>query len=132
MNESQLKLEQLFKSCDTRGTGFIDKQEFHDLCSGFNIGNGDADIIFFDLDHDGDGRISFEDFSFGFRDFLGPKRRSSLGGQKADFKLEKGDDEGIIDGYDDERNKRSFDVKAWSSLSHNLGSEDVKKVLGVR
>ncbi len=39
---------------------------------GFQIGNEDADAIFDDLDHDGDGRISFEDFSFGFRDFLTP------------------------------------------------------------
>ena len=40
---------------------------------------GDSDIIFADLDHDGDGKINFEDFSFGFRDFLTPgSRRGSL------------------------------------------------------
>lgn len=61
------QLEQLFKRCDTRGTGYIDQCEFRDLCRGFEIDDADADIIFFDLDHDGDGRISFEDFSFGFR-----------------------------------------------------------------
>ena len=26
------------------------------------IGQGDSDIIFADLDHDGDGKINFEDF----------------------------------------------------------------------
>ena len=36
---------------------------------------GDSDIIFADLDHDGDGKINFEDFSFGFRDFLTPGSR---------------------------------------------------------
>ena len=40
---------------------------------------GDSDIIFADLDHDGDGKINFDDFSFGFRDFLTPgSRRGSL------------------------------------------------------
>ena len=31
------------------------------------------------MDHDGDGKIDFEDFSFGFRDFLVPgSRRGSI------------------------------------------------------
>jgi hypothetical protein len=43
------------------------------------IVQGDSDIIFADLDHDGDGKINFEDFSFGFRDFLTPgSRRGSI------------------------------------------------------
>ena len=78
-SQHQVKLETLFKRCDTNGTGYIDQQDFRDLCSGFQIGHEDADIIFFDLDHDQDGRISFEDFSFGFRDFLTPgSRRGSI------------------------------------------------------
>ena len=40
---------------------------------------GDSDIIFADLDHDGDGKINFEDFSFGFRDFLTPGSRRGRG-----------------------------------------------------
>lgn len=51
------RLEQLFRRCDTNGKGFIDQAEFRDLCSGFDIDAADADIIFYDLDHDGDGRI---------------------------------------------------------------------------
>ena len=73
------KLEQLFKRCDTRGDGFIGQKEFRDLCRDFGIENGDADTIFYDLDHDGDGSISFEDFAFGFRDFVTPgARRGSI------------------------------------------------------
>jgi len=53
-------------------SGYIDHHEFRDLCASFDINPHDADIIFADLDHDGDNRISFEDFSFGFRDFLTP------------------------------------------------------------
>ena len=52
-NMSQLKLEQLFHKCDRKGTGFIDHDEFRDLCSGFGISGEDADMIFADLDHDG-------------------------------------------------------------------------------
>jgi hypothetical protein len=74
-----LNFEQLFKRCDTRGDGFIGQKEFRDLCRDFDIDNPDADIIFYDLDHDGDGQISFEDFAFGFRDFVTPNaRRGSI------------------------------------------------------
>ena len=45
------------------------KSHFYFYCQ------GDSDIIFADLDHDGDGKINFEDFSFGFRDFLTPGSR---------------------------------------------------------
>ena len=72
---NHVRLDQLFTRCDTKGTGFIDRDEFRELCGGFDIGAQDADIIFADLDHDGDGRISYEDFSHGFRDFLTPGSR---------------------------------------------------------
>ena len=79
MSHNNFKLEQLFKRCDTRGDGFIGQKEFRDLCRDFGIENGDADTIFYDLDHDGDGSISFEDFAFGFRDFVTPgARRGSI------------------------------------------------------
>ena len=72
---SQERLENLFKACDKRGTGFIDSPAFRELCASFEIEGEDADFIFADLDHDGDNRISFEDFAFGFRDFLTPGAR---------------------------------------------------------
>ena len=76
---SQERLEILFSKCDRRGTGFIDSQAFRELCASFEIEGEDADSIFYDLDHDGDNKISFEDFSHGFRDFLTPgARRGSL------------------------------------------------------
>ena len=76
---SQERLENLFSKCDRRGTGFIDSQAFRELCASFEIEGEDADSIFYDLDHDGDNKISFEDFSHGFRDFLTPgARRGSL------------------------------------------------------
>ena len=103
MSHHNIRLETLFSQCDTSGTGLINSEDFQDLCAGFGIeevhpgsetkyfsgGNetflwtcffqGDSDIIFADLDHDGDGKINFEDFSFGFRDFLTPgSRRGSL------------------------------------------------------
>ena len=76
---SQERLENLFTKCDRRGTGFIDSQAFRELCASFEIEGEDADFIFYDLDHDGDNKISFDDFAHGFRDFLTPgARRGSL------------------------------------------------------
>ena len=76
---SQDRLENLFSKCDRRGTGFIDSQAFRELCASFDIEGDDADSIFYDLDHDGDNKISFDDFAHGFRDFLTPgARRGSL------------------------------------------------------
>lgn len=72
---SQERLENLFTKCDRRGTGFIDSQAFRELCHSFEIEGEDADSIFYDLDHDGDKKISFEDFAHGFRDFLTPGTR---------------------------------------------------------
>nr|CAD7396446.1 unnamed protein product [Timema poppensis] len=54
---------------------------FRELCTGFDIPPRDADVIFRDLDHDGDGRVSLDDFAWGFRDFLsgsGTSRRASV------------------------------------------------------
>ncbi|XP_054931372.1 uncharacterized protein [Dermacentor andersoni] len=65
-----LQLEQLFRACDTRGTGYLDREELRKLCHRFSISSQDADAIFEDLDHDDDGRIDFHDFEKGFRDFL--------------------------------------------------------------
>lgn len=65
-----LQLEQLFRACDTRGTGYLDREELRELCHRFSICSQDADAIFEDLDHDDDGRIDFDDFQKGFRDFL--------------------------------------------------------------
>lgn len=65
-----LQLEQLFKACDTRGSGFLDRDELRKLCHRFSICSQDADAIFEDLDHDTDGKIDFQDFEKGFKDFL--------------------------------------------------------------
>ncbi|ODM99735.1 Ras and EF-hand domain-containing protein [Orchesella cincta] len=73
------RLDELFKACDTKERGVIGPDEFRELCNKFGISPSDSDVIFIDLDHDGDGSIDFEDFSYGFRDFLTPgSRRGSL------------------------------------------------------
>lgn len=150
-----LKLEHLFKRCDTRGTGFIDQKEFRDLCRGFEIENNDADIIFDDLDHDGDGRISFNDFAFGFRDFLTPgARRGSIQlgltspstpagmvSRQPSFRYSNDDaDDGLPEEFDVEtqekqrvmEKKHQEAKEAWKNFADHLGKEDVKKFLSVR
>ncbi|GFY61595.1 EF-hand domain-containing protein [Trichonephila inaurata madagascariensis] len=64
------QLQQFFKTCDLEGTRSVDREAFRDLCSRLNIAREDADVIFEDLDHDRDGRISFTDFSRGFSNFV--------------------------------------------------------------
>lgn len=65
-----LQLEQLFRACDSRGSGYLDRGELRRLCHQFSISSHDADAIFEDLDHDNDGKINFTDFEKGFKDFL--------------------------------------------------------------
>ena len=61
---SQLKLEQLFRRCDSQGKGFIDHHEFRALCASFEIASSDADIIFADLvskHKQNDGQLFWKD-----------------------------------------------------------------------
>ena len=148
------QLEQLFRQCDHRGNGFIDQSEFRDLCRGFDIADPDADIIFYDLDHDGDGRISFEDFSFGFRDFLTPgARRGSIQmgintasspshKKSSDLKFKFSDSVAFENSFDeteefirkrDDMERKHRDAQAaWRNFADQLGKEDIKNVLSVR
>ncbi|XP_050426081.1 ras and EF-hand domain-containing protein homolog isoform X2 [Adelges cooleyi] len=71
---SESRLEDLFHECDRTGQGRIGPKEFQELCANFDIGVTDADVIFTDLDRDGDGQICLEDFAWGFRDFLAPDK----------------------------------------------------------
>ncbi|RWS28622.1 ras and EF-hand domain-containing protein-like protein, partial [Leptotrombidium deliense] len=57
-----------FNECDVDGSGFIGKDEVHLICDKFGIADN-ADDVFKDLDRDGDGQISFEDFCAGFSEF---------------------------------------------------------------
>ena len=68
------------------------------------------------MDHDGDGKIDFEDFSFGFRDFLVPgSRRGSIqlslvpprGGLQRGYTME------VVD----EEKQKTMEVKIYFFLS---------------
>lgn len=136
MSEQEIKLGDLFRRCDTGGTGFIGRDEFRRLCCDFELDVNDADIIFGDLDHDADGKISFEDFCFGFRDAMTPdSRRGSMQlglQQQQQFKeLDCNHDEV-------ERQQRLMEARheeakqAWKSFADHLGKEEVRKFLSVR
>jgi len=72
---SDVHLEDLFYECDRNGEGKIGPEEFQELCAKFDIEPSDSDVIFSDLDRDGDGQICLEDFAWGFRDFLSPDKQ---------------------------------------------------------
>jgi hypothetical protein len=131
---SELQLEQLFRACDKQGTGHIGPSEFRDLCSTFDIDHDDSDTIFADLDHDGDGQISLEDFRWGFRDFLTPgSRRSSL--QVNSGSNGRGmcmaSEETIARQAETER-RHSQARAAWSLLVAGVGEVNVHKFLSTR
>lgn len=73
---SEVRLEDLFYECDRNGEGKIGPVEFQELCAKFDIGHSDSDVIFKDLDRDGDGQICIEDFAWGFRDFLSQDKQA--------------------------------------------------------
>ena len=139
---NHVRLDQLFTRCDTKGTGFIDRDEFRELCGGFDIGAQDADIIFADLDHDGDGRISYEDFSHGFRDFLTPGSRRGTAQLTAPWHRQnsfrgtpENTDQSLVEleAKQKEMVKRHQRArKAWHHLADHLSQDDIKKFLADR
>ncbi len=51
------QLRHLFQTCDRHRRGYIDRDEFGELCATFQIDSTDVDVIFSDLDRDRDQRI---------------------------------------------------------------------------
>lgn len=63
------KLHELFKKVDTDASGFIGLDEVRDICSKFGSNDEECHLIFNHLDKDGDGLVSFEDFTAGFNEY---------------------------------------------------------------
>jgi Ca2+-binding protein (EF-Hand superfamily) len=131
---NELQLEQLFRACDKQGTGHIGPSEFRDLCAGFDIDHSDSDAIFTDLDHDGDGQVSLEDFAWGFRDFLTPgSRRSSVqvsaGSDVTGIYVN--NEEAVKHQVETERRHENARI-AWSHLVAGVGEANVHKFLSTR
>lgn len=131
---NELQLEQLFRACDKHGAGHIGPSEFRDLCSGFDIDPADSDAIFTDLDHDGDGQVSLEDFAWGFRDFLTPgsRRGSVYFSAGSDVTGTHFNNEEAVK-YQAEIERRHENAKdAWSQLVAGVGEANVHKFLSTR
>jgi len=118
-----LRIHELFKACDTKGTGTIGPQEFSDLCLKFGIRDVDAEVIFIDLDHDGDGQIDFDDFKHGFSDFLTP------GSRRGSFQVNLNDGTTAIQQLMQMEKKHATARKAWKHFAHNVGATNMKSFL---
>lgn len=57
-----VELRRLFEACDRHRRGFIGRDEFAELCDSFQIGRSESEVIFADLDRDGDQRIRWSTF----------------------------------------------------------------------
>jgi len=132
--DNELQLEQLFRACDKQGTGLIGPSEFRDLCAGFDIDPADSDAIFTDLDHDGDGQVSLDDFAWGFRDFLTP------GSRRCSVYVSAGSDVTGTHINNEEAVKHQAEIErrhenarnAWSQLVAGVGEANVHKFLSTR
>lgn len=127
-SESRPKLEELFRTCDTKGDGVIGPEEFCDLCDKFGISGPDSAVIFADLDHDGDGQIDFDDFSFGFRDFLTP------GSRRGSLQIPLVTNEGVnnFQAYhqqlEEMEKKHKSARQAWKQFTNNVGITNVQPI----
>ena len=69
----------LFLACDLDGSGYIDEAELAKICP--ELSNDELKEVFQALDKDGDGRISKDEFSRGFKEIgeaLRERRKSRL------------------------------------------------------
>ncbi|KAL3843164.1 hypothetical protein ACJMK2_021115 [Sinanodonta woodiana] len=66
MEQKYGSVNSLFRACDLDGSGFIDQSELAVICS--ELTNEEIREVFGQLDNDGDGKISVEEFSKGFRE----------------------------------------------------------------
>lgn len=115
------RLEELFKTCDTKGGGVIGPKEFEELCNKFGIASSDSDVIFLDLDHDGDGYIDFQDFSYGIRDFLTP------GSRRGSFQISPVADAITNSQQLMEMEKRHASARtAWKHFTNNVGPSNIE------
>ena len=119
ISAQNLRIHDLFKTCDTKGTGLIGPQEFRELCNKFGISDGDSRVIFLDLDHDGDGQIDFEDFSHGFSDFLTP------GSRRGSFQVNLIEGTTAIQQLMEMEKKHASAKTAWKHFMHNVGPTNI-------
>lgn len=55
-------ISQLFSACDKDSKGFLDRQEFYDLCTDHNWGGSQLEDLFNSLDINNDGKIEKQEF----------------------------------------------------------------------
>ncbi|XP_054281061.1 ras and EF-hand domain-containing protein homolog isoform X2 [Macrosteles quadrilineatus] len=122
---SSNQLESLFKACDKTGTGKIGLDDFRELCMEFDILEADCVAIFNDLDHDGDGQISLEDFAWGFRDFL----RSPQARKGSAMEFETLVCKGKAEALQLVQRRHSEARNAWANLVAGVGEPAVRKFL---
>jgi hypothetical protein len=122
--EASLRLGDLFKTCDTQGKGLIGRPEFRELCDKFGICPEDSDAIFSDLDHDGDGEIDYNDFSYGFRDFLTP------GSRRGSLQIPNLDSKDTLHQLEEMEKKHMTAKNAWKHFTTNVGISNVQPFVG--
>ncbi|CAF0765198.1 unnamed protein product [Adineta ricciae] len=61
-------IAEIFQLVDSDGSGYLNKDKLHSICP--HLSSAEIDVIFNDLDTDHDNRISFAEFTSGFKDLI--------------------------------------------------------------
>jgi len=121
--DENYSLDQLFQTCDTDGNGRIVPKEFREMCKKFDISESDANAIFKDLDHDGDGEIDFNEFSHGFRDFLMP------GSRRGSLQVNSVESSQALKQLQEMEKRHASAKPAWRHFVHSVGPTNVQSFL---
>ncbi|XP_071479974.1 ras and EF-hand domain-containing protein-like [Diadema antillarum] len=84
----QSKIQQLFDVCDLNASGYIEYEDLRELCLGNDLEISDVELgsLFDELDKDGDGRITVDEFQGGFHsveELLRQKVKGVGGGERS-------------------------------------------------
>nr|XP_054757687.1 ras and EF-hand domain-containing protein homolog isoform X1 [Lytechinus pictus] len=137
MDESRIR--HLFEVCDLNASGYIEYDDLRDLCLGSDLEITDAELgsVFDELDTDGDGKISVEEFEQGFQGVEELLRRKVKANSSGGGGVSTGGQDGVDGGNDGPKRgqkkgennntvtgrdgKATQAYTAWQSLVTSLG-----------
>ncbi|XP_065139582.1 EF-hand calcium-binding domain-containing protein 4B [Paramisgurnus dabryanus] len=117
------KTQEFFQICDIESKGFITKRDMQRLHAELPLSSDELENVFDTLDTDGNGYLTFDEFSSGFSEFMcGPGVASvaeePLSQKRSESLYESQWEEGLSAGEDD-------DEKHFNMLMENLGASNI-------
>ena len=98
-------LERVFAAFDLQNAGYIEKDGLKKLCENFALSEEEVDAIFNDLDHDNDGKLTKQDFLYGFEGVLAGE--NYVGSNHAPPRVKDDDDDDVVEGEEEAEDDES-------------------------